>query len=98
MNGCTICTSRGIFPENLYSIDSVVSKAREQSISHRTHSIIDFCIIMIKENMFGIGYQGLDKPTNAADPVSNVYNIKSGIYQKKFSISGKIYNRFFHFY
>jgi len=44
-----------------------------------------------KENMFGIGYQGLDKPTNAADPVSNVYNIKSGIYQKKFSISGEAF-------
>ena len=52
--------------------------------------MIYFYIIMIKENMFGIGYQGLDKPTNSADPVSNIYNIKSGLYQKKFSISGKI--------
>eukprot|EP00088_Acartia_fossae_P044860 TRINITY_DN4789_c0_g1_i1.p1 TRINITY_DN4789_c0_g1~~TRINITY_DN4789_c0_g1_i1.p1 ORF type:complete len:897 (-),score=275.21 TRINITY_DN4789_c0_g1_i1:324-3014(-) len=43
-----------------------------------------------KENFFGIGYKGLDRPT-LAGASSAAFRVKSGIHKKKFSISGEAF-------
>jgi len=45
-----------------------------------------------KENLFGIGYRGLDRPGMPAGGMSTQgFNVKSGVSRKKFSITGEAF-------
>jgi len=43
-----------------------------------------------KENLFGMGYRGLERPGRQG-PTSSSFNVKTGVHKKKFSISGEAF-------
>ena len=46
----------------------------------------------MKENFFGIGYRGLDRPgAHQQQSRPSSFNLKSGVHKKKFSISGEAF-------